>query len=126
MAQSTSFIEFPGKIVKMAPNFDRIIVDPYTIEGKKIYVPQSVKERHAANVGRIMAIGRSTGQFPFDFEVGDWVVFSRYSGIAIVQRQEGVNVVYQILHFQDVQARVTFEEEKDNGADRECLQSGTA
>lgn len=102
--------------IKFIPLGNRIIVELEDITGRKygnLYVPDTGKE--LVRVGNIIAIGDKVMQF----QVGDKIAFSSYSGVNIHMPKYGLidDVRYRVLSEDEVlfKVEVLKEQAEQNG-----------
>ena len=81
-------------VVKLHPMGDRLVVKPTQSEEKTksgIYIPDTAKER--SQEGKVVAVGpgKMTDEgkrIPLDVEVGDIIIYAKYSGSEIKLDEE--------------------------------------
>ncbi len=89
--------------IKMKPLGTRVIVEPLVAEEKTqggIIIPDSAKEKPQS--GKVVAVGPGSKDEPMEVEVGDVVLYGKYSGTEI--RYE--NNDYLIMSQSDILAVV--------------------
>lgn len=106
MAQSTAYAKIEGKFKSIAASYDRVIVSPDMAESKTIVIPTAARDRQMATTGTILAIGESTSGLPFPFQIGERVVFSRYSGIGVNLVEGETEKMFLVLNHGDVVCRI--------------------
>lgn len=92
------------KTVNFKPNGNRVLVLVDEAEGKSkggIIIPDSVKEK--PRQGTIVAIGTGTEKEPMLSEVGDRIIFGKYSGNEIIV--DGIE--YSIMRQDDLIGKFT-------------------
>lgn len=87
----------------LKPVGPRIIIEQVQAEEKigEIYLPTSAKEKPF--IGRVVAVGVGTPEFPIEVNVGDKVLFSKFGGTAV--KHEGKE--YLIMMQEDVLAVIS-------------------
>lgn len=105
------------QIKTIRPGVDRILIEPEMLKSKaNLIIPSDIKARHQATMGKILAIGELSGQFPFPFNIGDRVMFSRYCGQEIVHSDGEDEVSNRILHVSEVLAAIDVIDKPDGVA----------
>jgi chaperonin GroES len=90
---------------KIVPLADQVLIKQVEPEKKTksgIYLPENVKEDHTPVMAEILAIGNSKKIARKGLIVGDWVVYSRYSGTEVELDGEK----YMLLSAKDILAKV--------------------
>lgn len=105
MAEAVAYAKIGGVLKEISPTYDKVVIKPFMASSKTILIPSSVKDRHQATEGVIMAVGPASGA-PFLFNVGDQVIFSRYCGLDLVLMEGEDEVRYRVLDYGDVAARI--------------------
>lgn len=90
---------------KIVPLADQILIKQIEPEKKTksgIYLPETVKDDRAPMIAEILAIGTSPKILKKGLGIGDWVVYSRYSGTEV----ELDGTKYMLLSVKDILAKV--------------------
>lgn len=99
--------------MNLKPLADRVIVEPLDQEEKTpggIILPETAKEK--PQEGKVIAVGlgrwddEGKKRVPLEVQVGDRVIFAKYSGTEFKQRANGTEKKYLILNERDILAVV--------------------
>lgn len=90
---------------KIIPLADQILIKQLEPEKKTksgIFLPENVKDEQTPMMAEVVAIGTSPRIAKKGVAVGDWVIYSRYSGTEV----ELDDVKYMVLSVKDILAKV--------------------
>lgn len=90
---------------KIVPLADQILIKQVEPEKKTksgIFLPENAKEDHTPIMAEVLAVGSSPKIAKKGLTVGDWVVYSKYSGTEV----ELDGIKYMLISAKDVLAKV--------------------
>lgn len=90
-------------IKPLAKNLLLKAVAPETKTKSGLYIPETAKDDKAPMIAEVLAVGNSKKIEKKGIKVGDWVIYSKYSGTEV----ELDGVKYMIVSIRDILATVT-------------------
>ena len=113
MAQALMYSQLKTKEAGFKPAYEKIIVRPDMLKSAHIHVPKNVQAQHQSVTGIVVAIGPDTG-LPFQYAIGDRVMYTRYSGAEIILEEDGEEARYLVLNYQDILSSIDDAEVEGN------------